>query len=546
MERTEKISTRRNWSNGETELVRNVHQGWSRALRESDRCRRSPSVSSLLRVDSLRDRTTMSELPSQFMPSPLYACIRMPHAPELALDVAKDFSPRLQRYASGCVVLDVSGLGCLLGEPDVIGVEIERACAARWAERDRRPALVHVAVAPTQIAALLLACGPGRRPAHGRHRRRRVGAVGRAPVDPASGADVGAWRHPAPASSGSAAERGRPASRGVRCHQRAFDVLRRWGLTTVGELAALPAGDLSARLGQARRRAAALARGVDRAAARAGSRSAAVSRSACELEWPIDALEPLSFVLARMLDPLSAALERADRGAAAIHLRSAARRSHRARAHAAAAGGDARSDASCGRCCCSISNRIRPRRPSTSSRSRSIRRPAASPVFAARARAAVGGNAGDADRPPRRAGRRVALRRADAARYAPAGRVRDAALCPRCAASNRHSAIDDGRAALRSRHAAIGTRVCAASGRRVAVRVTVERGRPARVAIDRRGMPGGGVEQCAGPWRSSGAWWDRGPPLESRRMGRRAQRRLVCRLFRDRDTGHWFMEGVLD
>src|SRR4029078_2959100 len=39
-----------------------------------------------------------------------------------------------------------------------------------------------------------------------------------------------------------------------------------------------------------------------------------------ELEWPIDALEPLSFVLARLLDPLSAALERADRGAAALRL----------------------------------------------------------------------------------------------------------------------------------------------------------------------------------------------------------------------------------
>src|SRR5204862_179828 len=39
-----------------------------------------------------------------------------------------------------------------------------------------------------------------------------------------------------------------------------------------------------------------------------------------ELEWPLDTLEPLSFVLARLLDPLAAALERADRGAAAIRL----------------------------------------------------------------------------------------------------------------------------------------------------------------------------------------------------------------------------------
>jgi hypothetical protein len=89
--------------------------------------------------------------------SPLYACIRMPHAPELALDVAKDFSPRLQRYPGGCVVLDVSGLGRLLGEPDVIGAEIDAACAKRCADRESRRTLVRVAVAPTQIAALILA-----------------------------------------------------------------------------------------------------------------------------------------------------------------------------------------------------------------------------------------------------------------------------------------------------------------------------------------------------------------------------------------------------
>src|SRR5262249_55177346 len=39
-----------------------------------------------------------------------------------------------------------------------------------------------------------------------------------------------------------------------------------------------------------------------------------------ELEWPIEQLEPLSFVCARLLDPLSAALERAGRAAAAVRL----------------------------------------------------------------------------------------------------------------------------------------------------------------------------------------------------------------------------------
>ena len=37
-----------------------------------------------------------------------------------------------------------------------------------------------------------------------------------------------------------------------------------------------------------------------------------------ELEWPIDSLEPLAFVLARQADTVCAALARADRGAAIV------------------------------------------------------------------------------------------------------------------------------------------------------------------------------------------------------------------------------------
>ena len=54
----------------------------------------------------------------------LYACLRTPRDPEIAVTVAKEFSPRLQRYGSDCVVLDVSGLGRLLGDPQTIGDEI--------------------------------------------------------------------------------------------------------------------------------------------------------------------------------------------------------------------------------------------------------------------------------------------------------------------------------------------------------------------------------------------------------------------------------------
>ena len=40
-----------------------------------------------------------------------------------------------------------------------------------------------------------------------------------------------------------------------------------------------------------------------------------------DLEWPIEGLEPLSFVLGRLMEPLSAHLERRDRGAAVLHVR---------------------------------------------------------------------------------------------------------------------------------------------------------------------------------------------------------------------------------
>ena len=43
--------------------------------------------------------------------------------------------------------------------------------------------------------------------------------------------------------------------------------------------------------------------------------------SRLELEWPIDGLEPLSFVLARQCDSLGSVLERADRGAVAVTTR---------------------------------------------------------------------------------------------------------------------------------------------------------------------------------------------------------------------------------
>jgi hypothetical protein len=104
----------------------------------------------------------------------------------------------------------------------------------------------------------------------------------------------------------------------------------------------------------------------------------------------------------------------------------------------------------------------------------------------------------------------------------------------------------------------------------VPARVRVEDGKPVRVTIDRRGMHGGGVETCAGPWRTSGEWWGTGKRdsgLGTREPGAPSDpgSRIpgpepwdhdewdvtltdgaTYRLFRARDTGRWFVDGVAD
>ena len=104
-----------------------------------------------------------------------------------------------------------------------------------------------------------------------------------------------------------------------RDRARPYDTFEKWGIATLGDLAALPVADLSARLGRRGVALHRLARGLD-ATPFVPDEETPRFIGRLELEWPIDALEPLSFVFARLLEPLSASLERADRGAAAIRL----------------------------------------------------------------------------------------------------------------------------------------------------------------------------------------------------------------------------------
>ena len=81
----------------------------------------------------------------------------------------------------------------------------------------------------------------------------------------------------------------------------------------------------------------------------------------------------------------------------------------------------------------------------------------------------------------------------------------------------------------------------------------VEQGRPIRVITDRRGLRRalgtglgtGSVTRCAGPWRTAGNWWTEGT-WERDEWDVTLSDGATYRVFRDRGTDAWFLEGVVD
>jgi hypothetical protein len=94
----------------------------------------------------------------------------------------------------------------------------------------------------------------------------------------------------------------------------------------------------------------------------------------------------------------------------------------------------------------------------------------------------------------------------------------------------------------------------------VPARVQLADGKPARIVIDRRGLHGGSVATCAGPWRTSGAWWtdeqgargrgaegaDLRAPWDRDEWDVLLEDGATYRLFRERAGNRWFVDGVVD
>jgi len=104
-----------------------------------------------------------------------------------------------------------------------------------------------------------------------------------------------------------------------------LDVLRSWGLSTLGEVAALPPGAVVARMGLEGLRIHRLSRGEDDALL-VPTAPAEVFEEHLALDWPAESLEPLLFALKTILDRLCARL--AGRNRAAVRLSVVLRLSH--------------------------------------------------------------------------------------------------------------------------------------------------------------------------------------------------------------------------
>ena len=462
-------------------------------------------------------------------------------SPEVLLAVAQEFSPRVDAGSHGGafreIVLDLHGLTRLFGDARTIAEELRRTAADRGLQ-------IRVAIAGTRTAARLMV-------------RYRAGIT---VIEPGSEADALAAL-PLALLGELLVNSQFPTSNSQPLptpHSQLDVVFKRWGLRTLGDLVALPSDDLAARLGQDGVRWQRLARGED-AAPLVPAVPEERFEQALDLEWPIDELEPLAFVLGRLLEPLEAHLERRGRGAAVLHVRlflvkaaSETRVVHERSLQLPTPIRDARTL----RTLALLDLESHPPAgpidrvvvavdptPARIVQFSLITRPLPSPeqisTLMARLQALMGET---------RCGSPALIDSwaSGAFEMTPFAPVDANDLCvsappPFDSRSGRPEpgrgarSVDMNVALRRFRHP-------------VPARVRVADGKPARVTIDRRGLDGGGVTVCAGPWRTSGQWWRK---RESDGWDRdewdvTLTDGATYRLFRARDTEQWFVDGVLD
>jgi protein ImuB len=183
-------------------------------------------------------------------------------AQKALLECAYKFSPRMESRAAGTVIVDLSGSTRLLGEAEEIG-------AALLGEAEAEGFVVNVAIAANPDAALHAARGrKGLTVIRGGEEAEALGDLPVAVLEPP---------------------------------EEISEILFHWGISDLRSLAALPEIALTERLGQEGLRLQRLARGATQRELVPAEPPVTFCES-IELEEPVELLEPLAFVLNRLLD----------------------------------------------------------------------------------------------------------------------------------------------------------------------------------------------------------------------------------------------------
>jgi protein ImuB len=513
----------------------------------------------------------------------MFACLHAPAGSDVSsslVEIARTCSPRVCARGERMVTMDVEGLSGLVGDDRAVAEQIRRAASDGGYPEAR------VAVAATQTAAILLACArPGITVVE---TGGEAAALAPLPVAALAALAGGVGRD---GPNGRTAERPNgPSSPNGRTAERPngllVPVLSRWGIRTLGQLAALPPVELSERLGQDGVAWQRWARGEDE-----GPLVPTVEEETFEAtfepEWPIEDLALLEPALDWLLGPLCDRLVRRGRAAAVLHLqlRLVTRAVHARSLQLPAPMRDAgvlrtlillaleAAPAPAGIDAVTITIEPAPGRVLQESLlERAVPPPEQVATLMARLGALMGG------------------RRCGAPAVVDSHRPGMFAMAPfRMDGGSVGHGTWDMRRGVETESEARGTKHDGARGhaaRRLALspqphapcpmshapsvslrrfrlpvpaRVLVEHGRPIVVRTDRQNLAGGAVRACAGPWRTSGEWWKApaAPPSELDKLRGRAgwdrdewdvalDDGGVYRIFEDRDTGRWFMDGILD
>jgi protein ImuB len=199
----------------------------------------------------------------------MFACLHAPGNLPLAVECARGFSPYIEENPPDTVIFDVRGLESLYGPPEMLAREIERRIGV--------PASLAIAANPD--AAM-----------HAAHGIRGVTVIA-----PGREAEVLA---PLPVNLLGA---GLSYGTADRMSSETAELLHLWGIRTFGEFAQLPPMGVAARIGDEGINLQRLARGEGYRQLRPMVDPLEFEEE-LELDDPVELIEPLSFILSRLLN----------------------------------------------------------------------------------------------------------------------------------------------------------------------------------------------------------------------------------------------------